>query len=412
MMFSTLLFNCLSFFTFESVGFSKNHYFYVTRGIELQNFDLYWDFSDNEQNTLFDQPILPLNLLDHFNIMSFFFQNNDMIFVVLNFLLLSLLIIIPILLGVAYTTLLERKIMAAMQRRLGPNVVGYLGLLQPLADGLKLLLKEPIIPRKANKFLFIFSPCLVLFLSLFGWLFLPLDRISFLVPDLNLLYLISINVLEIYGILFAGWSSNSKYALLGALRAGAQMISYELSMSFIYLVFIFIVGSFNFKTMVQFQETYLIWFFVPLFPLALIFFISILAETNRTPFDLPEAEAELVAGYNVEYSGILFAFFFLGEYSNMLFLSSVYALLFLGGWAQGSFFFVIKIVFVLFVFIWVRATFPRYRYDQLMALGWKTFLPFLLSYVVFLVISAYFFEVLTIIDMPFIIYWIWPILNQ
>jgi NADH-quinone oxidoreductase subunit H len=402
---SLIFYDSLILFNIDQ-SFLSNVVWFFNVSLVLKDFDLLFNLSSSEDMVQF------VNLVDLFRRFSFF----DIIwlnfFSIISNMLIGIVIIIPILVGVAYTTLLERKIMAAMQRRLGPNVVGYLGLLQPLADGLKLLLKEPIIPRKANKFLFIFSPCLVLFLSLFGWLFLPLDEISFLVPDLNLLYLISINVLEIYGILFAGWSSNSKYALLGALRSGAQMISYELSMSFIYLVFIFIVGSFNFKSIVQFQETYFMWFILPLLPLALIFFISILAETNRTPFDLPEAEAELVAGYNVEYSGILFAFFFLGEYSNMLFLSSVYALLFLGGWSQGLLFLALKVVFVLFVFIWVRATFPRYRYDQLMALGWKNFLPYLLSYVVFLVIAAYFFEVLAIIDMPVLIYWVWPILAQ
>jgi NADH-quinone oxidoreductase subunit H len=408
MNFSDMFYDLICFVKFNHFSYQKLIWFFQ-KSIVLIDFDLLVDFSGNDLNSLSSNDF---NLLYLFRIFSFVDICYLNFLSILSSLVISLLIIIPILLGVAYTTLLERKVMAAMQRRLGPNVVGYLGLLQPLADGLKLLLKEPIIPRKSNKFLFIFSPCLVLFLSLFGWLFLPLDKISFLVPDLNLLYLISINVLEIYGILFAGWASNSKYALLGALRSGAQMISYELSMSFIYLIFIFIVGSFNFKTIVQFQEMYSIWFIVPLLPIALMFFISILAETNRTPFDLPEAEAELVAGYNVEYSGILFAFFFLGEYSNMLFLSSVYVLLFFAGWAQGLLFLSIKIIFVLFLFIWVRATFPRYRYDQLMALGWKLFLPYLLSYLVFLVISAYFFEVLAVIDMPFFIYSIWPMLDQ
>jgi NADH-quinone oxidoreductase subunit H len=312
-------------------------------------------------------------------------------------LLAQLLMLICVLISVAYATLLERKVMASMQRRMGPNVVGYLGVLQPLADGLKLLIKETIIPRKANKFLFVAAPVLVLLLSLYSWVFLPLSPYPLVDLDLGLLYLIVLGALEIYGILFAGWASNSKYALLGGLRASAQMISYELIMSFIYLVFVFIVGSFSLVDIVLYQED--MWFIVSLFPLAIIFFIAMLAETNRTPFDLPEAEAELVAGYNVEYSGMLFAFFFLGEYSNMLFLSALFSLLFLGGWTPmlfgsfflGSFFFAIKIIFVLFCFVWVRATLPRYRYDQLMRLGWNVFLPF--TFVYFFVLVMLFYSV-------------------
>lgn len=329
-------------------------------------------------------------------IFSFIFIN---FFVIVANLIWYVLLVVFVLIAVAYSTLLERKVMAAMQRRMGPNVVGVLGLLQPLADGLKLLVKEPIIPRKANRFLFIAAPIIVLVLSLFGWVLLPLSMISLVDFDLNLLYVIVVGVLEVYGILFAGWASNSKYALLGGLRASAQMVSYELAMGFVYLILVFLVGSFNLTDIVLYQRD--IWFATTLFPMAVVFFIAMLAETNRTPFDLPEAEAELVAGYNVEYSGMLFAFFFLGEYSNMLFLSSIFSLVFLGGWLNplesvvlGSLFFAIKVGALMFCFIWIRATLPRYRYDQLMSLGWKILLPFTFVYFFFLVVIFYLFGVL------------------
>jgi NADH-quinone oxidoreductase subunit H len=339
--------------------------------------------------------------------------------VLINLLIAVIFLLVPVLVAIAFSTLLERKVMASMQRRVGPNVVGYLGLLQPLADGLKLLVKEPIIPRKANKIIFVFAPMLVLFLSLFVWFLIPFGPHSHSDLELGLLYLIVISVVEIYGILLAGWSSNSKYALLGGLRSTAQMISYELAISFIFLIIVLVTGSFNLTEIVEFQTD--CWLIVPLLPIAVIFFISILAETNRTPFDLPEAEAELVAGYNVEYSGMLFAFFFLGEYSNMIVLSTVFSLLFLGGWTFGAMTFTatfagplilaIKSSLVLFTFVWVRATLPRYRYDQLMQLGWKIFLPFTFSYFVFLVMLFYFTGAL---PQHYDIYpfEMWPVLNN
>nr|YP_009176227.1 NADH dehydrogenase subunit 1 [Tetraplodon fuegianus]AHG58853.1 NADH dehydrogenase subunit 1 [Tetraplodon fuegianus]ALI31040.1 NADH dehydrogenase subunit 1 [Tetraplodon fuegianus] len=302
-------------------------------------------------------------------------------------------IIIPLLLGVAFLVLAERKVMASMQRRKGPNVVGLFGLLQPLADGLKLMIKEPILPSSANLFIFIMAPVITFMLSLVAWAVIPFDY-GMVLSDLNvgILYLFAISSLGVYGIITAGWSSNSKYAFPGALRSAAQMVSYEVSIGLIIITVLICVGSCNFSEIVIAQKQ--IWFGIPLFPVFIMFFISCLAETNRAPFDLPEAEAELVAGYNVEYSSMGFALFFLGEYANMILMSSLCTLLFLGGWLPildipifyvipGSIWFSIKVLFFLFVYIWVRAAFPRYRYDQLMRLGWKVFLPLSLAWVVF-----------------------------
>nr|YP_009746579.1 NADH dehydrogenase subunit 1 [Pohlia nutans]QII41575.1 NADH dehydrogenase subunit 1 [Pohlia nutans]WRW54003.1 NADH dehydrogenase subunit 1 [Pohlia nutans] len=302
-------------------------------------------------------------------------------------------IIIPLLLGVAFLVPAERKVMASMQRRKGPNVVGLFGLLQPLADGLKLMIKEPILPSSANLFIFIMAPVITFMLSLVAWAVIPFDY-GMVLSDLNvgILYLFAISSLGVYGIITAGWSSNSKYAFLGALRSAAQMVSYEVSIGLIIITVLICVGSCNFSEIVIAQKQ--IWFGIPLFPVFIMFFISCLAETNRAPFDLPEAEAELVAGYNVEYSSMGFALFFLGEYANMILMSSLCTLLFLGGWLPildipifyvipGSIWFSIKVLFFLFVYIWVRAAFPRYRYDQLMRLGWKVFLPLSLAWVVF-----------------------------
>jgi NADH-quinone oxidoreductase subunit H len=300
---------------------------------------------------------------------------------------------IPLLLAVAYLTLVERKVIASIQRRKGPNVVGFLGLLQPLADGLKLFIKETVLPSHANKFLFILAPVLTFFLSLLGWLVIPFFHNMVLV-DLNIgiIYIFCISSLGVYGIVLAGWSSNSKYAFLGALRSSAQMISYEVSIGLIIISVILCSDSLNLTDIVNCQKD--IWYIIPLFPSFVMFFISSLAETNRPPFDLPEAEAELVSGYNVEYSSMTFALFFIGEYANIILMSSLSVILFLGGWYSlfldlgdykivGLFFFCLKLLFVLFLFIWVRAAFPRYRYDQLMRLGWKVFLPLSLSWVIF-----------------------------
>jgi len=299
-----------------------------------------------------------------------------------------LLIIIPLLISVAYFTLAERKILGAMQRRRGPNVVGVYGLLQPLSDGFKLLVKETVIPSNANKFIFIISPIITFVVSLMGWAIIPFDKYSMLAEiNIGVLYLFAVSSLGVYGIIMSGWSSNSKYAFLGALRSAAQMVSYEVSIGFIIITIVTCCGSFNLQAIIDTQKN--IWFLIPFFPLFLMFFVSALAETNRHPFDLPEAEAELVSGYNVEYSAMGFALFSLGEYSNMLLMSALNVILFFGGWqvpaflmvVPGSVWFGIKICFFVILFVWMRGALPRYRYDQLMGLGWKVFLPISLGYV-------------------------------
>lgn len=302
-------------------------------------------------------------------------------------LLKILTIIIPLLISVAYFTLAERKILGAIQRRRGPNVVGAYGLLQPLSDGFKLLVKESVLPSNADEPIFIFSPILTFVISLMGWAVIPYDKYSILAElNIGVLYLFAMSSLGVYGIIMSGWSSNSKYAFLGALRSTAQMVSYEVSIGFIMVTIVICCGSFNLQNIIEFQRN--VWFVIPFFPLFLLFFISALAETNRHPFDLPEAEAELVSGYNVEYSAMGFALFSLGEYANMLMMSSLNVILFFGGWLPpfeflgfipGSFWFGIKICFFVILFVWMRAALPRYRYDQLMGLGWKVFLPLSLT---------------------------------
>ena len=308
-----------------------------------------------------------------------------------------LIVVVPLLLCVAYLTLAERKVIAAMQLRRGPNVVGPFGLLQPLADGLKLFLKETIIPFRANRGVFVIAPMITFVLALVAWAVIPFDD-GLVIADINVgvLYLFAISSLGVYGVIMAGWASNSKYAFLGALRSSAQMVSYEVSMGFVIITVLLCVGSLNLSAVVKAQDGslgLLNWFVFPLLPMAVIFFVSTLAETNRHPFDLPEAEAELVSGYNVEYSAMTFALFFLGEYANMILMSAITSVLFLGGWLPpfpvvpftwipGPIWLALKICACLYVFIWVRATLPRYRYDQLMRLGWKVFLPISLVAVV------------------------------
>ena len=303
-----------------------------------------------------------------------------------------LAIVVPLLLGVAYLTYAERKVIGAMQLRKGPNVVGPFGLGQPLADGLKLFIKETILPAGANRTVFIMAPMLTFILSLIAWAVIPFDA-GMVLADINVgvLYLFAISSLGVYGVIMAGWASNSKYAFLGALRSAAQMVSYEVSIGFVMVTVLLCVGSLNLTKVVEAQKN--LWFFIPLFPMFVIFFISILAETNRHPFDLPEGESEIVAGFFVEYSAMSFALFFLGEYANMILMSAMTAILFLGGWLPpldiapfnwipGPLWLIAKICLILFFFLWVRATFPRYRYDQLMRLGWKVFLPFSLFWVI------------------------------
>jgi NADH-quinone oxidoreductase subunit H len=311
-------------------------------------------------------------------------------------------IIVPLLVAVAYLTYAERKVLALMQLRKGPNVVGWFGLLQPLADGLKLLTKETIIPAGANRVLFIAAPMLTFVLALIAWAVIPIDD-GVVLSNINvgILYLFAISSLGVYGIIVAGWASNSKYAFLGALRSAAQMVSYEVSIGFVIITVLVCVGSLNMSDIVRAQAGGWFgvpwlpgWFvFTPLLPMFVIFFISGLAETNRSPFDLVEGESELVGGYFVEYSSMVFALFYLGEYANMILISATTSILFLGGWlpplnippftwVPGPIWFALKVAFLLFLFLWVRATFPRFRYDQLMRLGWKVFLPFSLLWVV------------------------------
>ncbi|WP_413203881.1 NADH-quinone oxidoreductase subunit NuoH [Rhodospirillum sp. A1_3_36] len=304
-----------------------------------------------------------------------------------------LVIILPMLAAVAYLTYAERKVIGAMQMRKGPNVVGPFGLLQPLADGLKLFVKETVIPTGVSRAVYILAPMLTFILALIAWAVIPFNA-GWVISDINVgvLYLFAVSGLGVYGIIMAGWASNSKYAFLGGLRSAAQMVSYEVAMGLIIISVIMSAGSMNLTAIVEAQRDGM-WYFIPHFPMFVMFVISILAETNRAPFDLPEAEAELVSGYNVEYSAMPFALFFLGEYANMILMSGIAAILFLGGWLPpfdiapfnwipGIIWFFIKIAAILFIFLWARATFPRYRYDQLMRLGWKVFLPGSLIWVV------------------------------
>ncbi len=304
----------------------------------------------------------------------------------------ALALLVPLLLAVAYLTYGERKVLAAMQMRKGPNVVGPFGLGQPFADAIKMLMKETIIPSGASRGLFMLAPMITFGLAMIAWAVIPVND-GWAIADINvgILYLFAISSLGVYGVIIAGWASNSKYAFLGALRSAAQMVSYEVSIGFVIVTVLLCVGSLNLTAIVRAQEQ--VWFFIPLFPMFVIFFISALAETNRAPFDLPEGESELVAGFFVEYSSLSFGLFFLGEYANMILMSALTTILFLGGWyppldialfnwIPGPVWFILKICLCLFTFVWVRATFPRYRYDQLMRLGWKVFLPFSLFWLV------------------------------
>ena len=307
--------------------------------------------------------------------------------------------VVPVLVSVALLVYLERKVLGAVQLRKGPNVVGPFGILQSFADVLKLLTKENLLPSSSNKFLFIFAPMLTLILSLIAWAVIPISS-TYVIANINIgiLYLFAVSSFGVYGVIIAGWASNSKYPFLGALRSAAQMISYEVSIGFVIITVLICVGSLNLIDIVESQKN--MWFAIPLLPMFVIFIISALAETNRLPFDLPEDEATLVAGFFTEYSSISFGLFFLADYANMILMSSLTVILFLGGWypprdifplnvMPGIFWFVIKVFLILFVFLWVRATFPRYRYDQLMRLGWKIFLPFTLIWVV--ITSAFLF---------------------
>jgi len=311
-------------------------------------------------------------------------------------------ILIPTLVSVALIVWLDRRVWGAVQKRRGPNVVGPFGLLQTAADALKYILKEIIIPASSDKIIFILAPVVTMTLALVAWAVIPFSD-DFVIADINvgILYLFAVSSLGVYGIIMGGWASNSKYPFLGAIRSAAQMVSYEVSIGIIIINVLLCVGSLNLSDIVNAQKD--LWFVVPLFPMFVIFFISALAETNRPPFDLPEAEAELVAGYQTEYSGMMYAMFWLGEYANILLMCALGSILFLGGWLSpldvypvnivpGPIWMILKILFLFFLFALVKATVPRYRYDQLMRLGWKVLLPFSLFYVVLTASFLFYFD--------------------
>ncbi|MBI5436833.1 MAG: NADH-quinone oxidoreductase subunit NuoH [Nitrosomonadales bacterium] len=306
-------------------------------------------------------------------------------------------VVAPLMIGVAYLTLAERKVIGYMQVRIGPNRVGPYGLLQPIADGLKLLFKEIIIPTGSNRFLFVIAPIMTLMPALAAWAVIPFD-VGMSVANVNagLLYILAMTSLGVYGVIIAGWASNSKYAFLGALRSAAQIVSYEIAMGFALVCVLMASQSMNLGDIVRGQQGgagLFGWYFIPLFPMFLVYLIAGVAETNRAPFDVAEGESEIVAGFHVEYSGMAFALFFLAEYANMILIAALTSIMFLGGWlppfnmapftlVPGLFWLLSKMSFVLFLFLWFRATFPRYRYDQLMRLGWKVFIPLTLVWVV------------------------------
>ena len=311
-------------------------------------------------------------------------------------------ILVPVLVSVALIVWLDRRIWAAVQKRRGPNVVGPFGLLQTVADALKYIFKEIIIPASSNKVIFILAPIITMTLALIAWAVIPFSN-ELVLADINvgILYIFAVSSLGVYGIIMGGWASNSKYPFLGAIRSAAQMVSYEVSIGIIIINVLLCVGSLNLSDIVNAQED--LWYVIPLFPMFVVFFISALAETNRPPFDLPEAEAELVAGYQTEYSGMMYAMFWLGEYANILLMCALGSVLFLGGWlapidiypinsVPAPIWMILKILFLFFLFALVKAIVPRYRYDQLMRLGWKVFLPFSLFYVVLTASFLFYFD--------------------
>ncbi len=315
---------------------------------------------------------------------------------------LAAAVMFGVVIAVAYLIYAERKILGWMQRRRGPNTVGPFGLLQPFADALKLIFKEPLLPTGADRIVFLCAPILTFALALGAWAVIPIGA-GLVFADVNagILYLFALSSLGVYGIMMGGWASNSQYPFLGAMRSAAQMVSYEIAIGFVIVSVLVMAGSLNLSRIVEAQRS--LWFIVPLFPMAVVFFIAGLAETNRAPFDLPESESELVSGFNVEYSGMVFALFFLGEYANMILIAATATLFFLGGWLPPidaepfvsippPVWFMLKVCALLFLFLWVRATFPRYRYDQLMRLGWKIFLPLTLLWVALVSSVVYFFD--------------------
>ena len=324
--------------------------------------------------------------------MNSFSLLNDVIFPGAIIVAQILAVLMPVLISVAFLVYAERKVLALIQLRKGPNLVGPFGILQSFADALKLLTKENIVPANSNKVVFLLAPIITMVLSLAGWAVIPFAP-NWVIADINvgIMYLFAVSSLGVYGVIMAGWASNSQYPFLGALRSAAQMVSYEVSIGFVIITVLLCVGSLNLSKIVEAQQT--VWFAIPLLPMFVVFFISALAETNRLPFDLPEDESTLVAGFFTEYSSASFVLFFLGEYASMILMSSMTVILFMGGWLPpfdifplntipGVVWFTLKVIFILFLFIWVRGTFPRYRYDQLMRLGWKIFLPLSLLWVV------------------------------
>ncbi len=316
------------------------------------------------------------------------------------------ILLIPVLTAVAMIVWLDRRVWAFVQKRRGPNVVGPFGLFQSLADALKYVFKEIIIPASSNKIIFILAPIVTMTLALIAWAVIPFSE-TFVIADINvgILYLFAVSSLGVYGIIMGGWASNSKYPFLGSIRSAAQMVSYEVSIGIIIINVLLCVGSLNLSDIVKAQQN--LWFVIPLFPMFVIFFISALAETNRPPFDLPEAEAELVAGYQTEYSGMMYAMFWLGEYANILLMCAMGSILFLGGWLSpidlfpfniipGALWMIFKILFLFILFALVKAIVPRYRYDQLMKLGWKIFLPFSLTWVVLTAGYLLYFDLLPV----------------
>lgn len=321
---------------------------------------------------------------------SHFFSSD--VALTLSYLFKIILIVIPVMISVAYLTYFERRVIGFMQSRIGPNRVGYFGLLQPIADALKLMFKEIVLPTKSNNFLFFLAPLLSIAPALAAWAVIPFDY-EMVLADINagLLYVLAMTSIAVYGVIIAGWASNSKYAFLGSLRSAAQIVSYEIAMGFTLVGVLMCANSLNLGDIVIAQEGGISqWYCWPLFPLFIIYFISAVAETNRAPFDVAEGESEIVAGFHVEYSGMAFALFFLAEYANMILVSILAVIMFLGGWLSpvsfipdGIFWLIIKVAFVLFCFLWLRATFPRYRYDQIMRLGWKVFIPLTLVWIIF-----------------------------
>ena len=329
---------------------------------------------------------------------------SDNIFIIFNEVYKILFLLIPVLVSVAMIVWLDRRVWAFVQKRRGPNVVGPFGLLQSIADALKYMFKEIIIPAAANKVIFILAPIVTMTLALIAWAVIPFNN-YFVLADINagILYLFAISSLGVYGIIMGGWASNSKYPFLGAIRSAAQMVSYEVSIGIIIINVLLCVGSLNLNDIVKAQQN--LWFIIPLFPMFVIFFISALAETNRPPFDLPEAEAELVAGYKTEYSGMMYAMFWLGEYANILLMCAMGSILFLGGWLSpidlypfnllpSVFWMILKILLLFFLFALIKAIVPRYRFDQLMRLGWKVFLPVSLIWVILTASYLYYFGML------------------